>query len=69
MMREGLAGWERMGAVSFRAYYMSLLARAYLHDGAREQARMVLDAALALTEPRGDVWWVPELRRLHALLG
>jgi predicted ATPase len=67
IMQDGLAGSELIGTVRYRPFFMSLLARAYLDDGKVEQARGILDAALELTEPRGNLWWVPELRRLRAL--
>jgi predicted ATPase len=51
-----------------RPYYLSLLADAHQAAGHPQQARAVLDAALADAATSGEQWWVPELhRRLGSL--
>lgn len=67
LLREGLAGWERMGSIAYASYYKSLLARALLHDGDVDEAAHVIEDALAVAELHDDVWWTPELRRLRAI--
>jgi class 3 adenylate cyclase/tetratricopeptide (TPR) repeat protein len=66
LLQQGLEGWERMGQVSFRPFYMSLLARIHLDEGRVSQAQDVLDAALALAIPHGEVWYAAQLRQLMA---
>jgi hypothetical protein len=44
-----------------RPYYLSLLAETYSRLNKRDQARSILDRAIAMAIERGDVWWLPAI--------
>jgi predicted ATPase len=64
MMTEGIASWERLGAIAFLAYYTTLLVEAHLRDGDAATATSIVRKALQTAETKGEMWWVPELLRL-----
>lgn len=68
MIRQGLANLHGLGAEARRPYYLSLLAEALVSAGQAEEARAVLDAALATAAQNSDVWWWAELHRLRGTL-
>ncbi|MDI2077389.1 MULTISPECIES: AAA family ATPase [Bradyrhizobium] len=65
MMTEGIGTWERLGAFAFLAYFTSLLVRAHLKDGDHESASRIVMKAIETAEQKREMWWVPELVRLH----
>ena len=65
MIRQGLANLRALGAETRRPYYLSLLAEALINAGQRDEARAVIDAALATAAQNSDVWWLAELHRLR----
>jgi predicted ATPase len=68
MIRQGLANLRALGAESRRPYYLSLLAEALVSAGQPDEARAVVDAALATAAQNRDVWWSAELHRLRGVL-
>jgi len=68
MIRHGLANLRGLGAEARRPYYLSLLTEALVNCGQQEEARAVIDAALATAAQNRDVWWLAELHRLRGLL-
>jgi hypothetical protein len=64
MMTEGVASWERLGAIAFLAYFTSLLVDAHLKEGDHAIATSIVLNALQTAEIKGEMWWVPELLRL-----
>ena len=64
-MRDGIDAWRRLGAVAYLPYHLSLLADAYLRNGAPELAEPALDEALRTAESNGELWWLAELNRLR----
>jgi len=64
MMTEGVASWERLGAIAFLAYFTSLLIDAHLREGDHATATSIVLKALQTAETKGEMWWVPELLRL-----
>lgn len=68
MIRQGLANLRALGAETRRPYYLSLLADALATAGHTEEARAVLDAALATAAQNADLWWYADLHRLRGAL-
>lgn len=67
-IRQGLENLQALGAGTRRPYYLGLLAEVYVQLGQVEEARSVLDAALATASQNEDVWWSAELNRLKGEL-
>ncbi|MFK7602879.1 ATP-binding protein [Deinococcus sp. SM5_A1] len=77
MRGEGAAGLERtqrglevlhqQNATLRLPYYLALLAEVQLLLGHSGAARATLDSAQAVASQNGDVWYLPELHRLHGL--
>jgi class 3 adenylate cyclase/predicted ATPase len=67
MMTEGVASWERLGAIAFLAYFTSLLVDAHLKEGDHATATSILLKALQTAQTKGEMWWVPELLRLFGV--
>jgi adenylate cyclase len=63
-IRRGLDNLNAMGALPRRPYYMYLLADVLKRSGRTNEARTVLDAALAVATGISDLWWSAELHRL-----
>ena len=68
MIRQGLANLRALGAESRRPFYLSLLAEALVSAGQPDEARAVVDAALATAAQNRDVWWSAELHRRRGVL-
>ena len=49
-------------------YWLTLVADIAQRRGHRDEARAVLDAAVADARARQDVWWLPEVLRRRAAL-
>jgi predicted ATPase len=64
MMAQGVASWERLGAIAFLAYYTSLLVDAHLSEGDHSTAMSIATKALQTAQTKGEMWWVPEILRL-----
>jgi DNA-binding SARP family transcriptional activator/predicted ATPase len=67
-IRRGLGNLAATNSAVRRPLYLSLLANALVRAEQREEARGVLDAALATAAANGELWWAPELHRLRGLL-
>ena len=67
-IEQGLENLRAAGAETRRPYYMSLLADAHRRAGRHDDARKVLDEALATAERNHDLWWSAELYRLSGEL-
>jgi predicted ATPase len=67
-IRRGLSNLAATNSMVRRPFYLSLLASALVRADQREEARGVLDAALATAAANGELWWAPELYRLRGLL-
>ncbi|CAM3582836.1 AAA family ATPase [Deinococcus frigens] len=75
MRGEGIAGLERIqrglealhqqNATLRLPYYLALLAEVHLLLDQPEAARATLDSAQVVASQNGDVWYLPELHRLH----
>jgi class 3 adenylate cyclase/tetratricopeptide (TPR) repeat protein len=65
MLTTGIVGWRAMGALNSDPYFSSLLAEAHLTCGDCEAAAGVSARALETARSTGEVWWMPELLRLH----
>jgi len=67
-MREGLALWQGMGAVTGRAFQLLMLVEAYRRENLVEEALCVVDEGLALIERIGEGYLEAELHRLKGEL-
>jgi len=65
-MRQALRDWQASGSVTYRTYYLGLLAESILDSGQPEEARQVAHEALALVEHTGERFYEVELHRLLA---
>lgn len=66
MMTQAVDSWERLGAITFHAYYTSLLVEAHLRDQDAVGAETIARQAIVTAQRKGESWWVPELLRLLA---
>jgi predicted ATPase/DNA-binding SARP family transcriptional activator len=67
-IRRGLASLRAVNAETRRPYYLSLLSGAHRNVGQLDEAREVLDEALATAQRNHDLWWSAELHRLKGEL-
>ena len=65
MLAAGVARWQAIGALNSDAYFSSLLAESHLARGDWEAAASVTARALETARSTGEMWWTPELLRLH----
>jgi predicted ATPase len=63
-MRQGMAAYGTMGAVSARPYFLALLAEAYGSIGQPAEGLALLAEALATVDLTGEHGWGAELHRL-----
>jgi predicted ATPase len=63
-MRRGLVDWQATGSVTYRTYYLGLLAEAIAEHGSAEEAADLLREALELVDDTGERLWEAELHRL-----
>lgn len=66
LIERGIGRLRRQGAFARMPYWLGLLADATAPDASA--ARATLDAALAASHAREDLWWTPELMRRRAVL-
>jgi serine/threonine protein kinase/predicted ATPase/energy-coupling factor transporter ATP-binding protein EcfA2 len=64
LIKRGMSAWQATGSVTYRTYYLGLLAEALAHCGRVAEAHDALVEALALAEQTGEHLWTPELHRL-----
>jgi tetratricopeptide (TPR) repeat protein len=65
MLATGVSGWQAIGALNSDAYFASLLAEAHLSRGDYETAAAITVRALETARSTGQMWWTPEVLRLH----
>ena len=65
LIKRGMSAWQATGSVTYRTYYLGLLAEALAHCGRVAEAHDALVEALMLAEQTGEHLWTPELRRLR----
>lgn len=68
LMRQGLESWQSTGSLTYRTYYLALLAEALGRNGAEEEALSLLDEALELVEKTSERLFEAELHRLRGEL-
>ncbi|WP_165795242.1 ATP-binding protein [Deinococcus koreensis] len=67
-IRRGLDALRRQNAALRLPYYLALLAEVQLLAAQPQAARATLDSAQAVARQNGDLWYLPEVYRLHGLL-
>jgi predicted ATPase len=67
-LRQGLLDWQATGSVTYRTYYLGLLAEVLGEQGEVVQSQGVLEEALALAQQTREGLWEPELYRLRGEL-
>ena len=67
-LRQGLLDWAATGSVTYRTYYLGLLAEALGSSGHVEEARRVVDESLSLVEQTDERFYEAELCRLRGEL-
>jgi DNA-binding SARP family transcriptional activator/tetratricopeptide (TPR) repeat protein len=66
LARQGVSGLKSQGSFARMPYWLSLLADLAARDNRPDEARAVLDAAIAAARARDDLWWLPEVMRMRA---
>jgi predicted ATPase len=67
MIRQGLIDWEATGSLTYKTYYLGLLAEVLRKQGQHDEAAGLVEEALALADATREHLYVPELRRLQSL--
>ena len=62
----GIGKLKSAGLFARMPYWLSLLADLQARNDRLADARATLDAALAAAHAHDDVWWLPEVMRMHA---
>jgi DNA-binding winged helix-turn-helix (wHTH) protein/predicted ATPase len=65
MLHDGLDAWQATGSVTYRTYFLALLAEVLMGDGRTADALAALNEALALVEQTGERLFEAELHRLR----
>lgn len=68
LMRQGLDAWRDTGSVTYRSYYLALLAEALAADGRAADGLPLLDEGLTLVERTAERLFEAELHRLRGEL-
>jgi predicted ATPase/DNA-binding winged helix-turn-helix (wHTH) protein len=68
VLREGLAAWQATASVTYRTYFLALLAELLRRDRRPAEALDLVGEALALAEPTGERIFEAELHRLRGEL-
>ena len=64
--QRGIGKLKSAGSFARMPYWLSLLADLQARNDRLADARATLDAALAAAHAHDDVWWLPEVMRMHA---
>ena len=64
-MRKGLRDWEATGSVTYRTYFLGILAETLLGRGATTEAIALLDEAIALADRTREGFYAADLHRLR----
>jgi predicted ATPase len=64
LLRQGLLAWKATGSVTYRPYFLGLLAEVLITQGKLDEAHGLLREALALARETGEGLYEPELHRL-----
>jgi serine/threonine protein kinase/predicted ATPase len=64
-MRKGLRDWEATGSVTYRTYFLGILAETLLACGATKDAIAILDDAIALADRTREGLYAADLHRLR----
>jgi predicted ATPase len=67
-LREGLVGWQKVGARLWMPTFLMLEAEAYAKAGRDEAALQVVERAVAICEDNGERWAMAEVLRTKARL-
>jgi predicted ATPase len=65
LIERGMAAWQATGSVTYRTYYLGLLAEALLKNRQIAEAHDAVVDAIALADQTGEHLWTPELHRLR----
>src|SRR5262249_52292550 len=65
LLRQGLADWDATGSVTYRTYYLALLAEVLGAGGSTGEALAALAEALQLAQQTGERYYEAELHRLR----
>ena len=63
LIMRGMNAWQATGSVTYRTYYLGLMAEALARCGRVAESHDTLVEALALSEQTGEHLWTPELHR------
>jgi predicted ATPase len=64
-MRQGLLDWQATGSVTYRTYYLGILAETLSQQGSAAECLSLLDEAILLAEQTGEGLYLSELHRLR----
>jgi hypothetical protein len=66
LARQGIEALTAGGSFTRMPYWLSIVADLAARAGRPEEAAATLDAALAASRARDDLWWLPEVMRMRA---
>jgi tetratricopeptide (TPR) repeat protein len=66
--RRGIANLRSQRSLARMPYWLALQADSLAGSGRTDEAAATLDAALTAASVRGDTWWLPEIKRMRAVL-
>ena len=66
VLREGVVGWQKVGARLWMPMFLLLEAETYLKAGRNEAALRAIEQALAICQDTGERWAIAEVLRMKA---
>ena len=66
VLREGVVGWQKVGARLWMPMFLILEAETYVKAGRDEAALQAIEQALAICEDNGERWAMAEVLRIKA---
>jgi predicted ATPase len=64
VMRQALIDWQAIGSITYRTYFLGLLAESLISDGAHEEGHSLVNEAMSLADKTDERFYEPELLRL-----
>jgi predicted ATPase len=65
LLKQGLHDWQGTGSVTYRTYFLGILAQSLNQNGAAHESMELLNEALELAEKTGEGLYAAELHRLR----
>ncbi len=69
LLRQGLSDWEATGSLTYKTYYLGLLAEALIKQGDYQEASKIVESALQLAEATHEHFYLGHLHILRSQIG